>query len=431
MSLLEPIETPLQPELALPFPASAVPAKAAHGAPLPVVAAEPEPAWSVETIDGLAGFESLRSEWGELLAASASDRLFLTWDWLYTFWQHLGACEPWDGRELAVVTVRRDGRLSAVAPLFRSGVRLGLFPRRSLQLLGTGTIGSDYLDLIVRRGEEAAIDRLAQHLEGESSILELGQLVGSGGRAAVLAEALERRGWRTLERVTNVCPFVDLAGHTWESYVASLGRSHRANLRRRLRKLEERFEVRFEQVRSDEDLEEALDLLLALHLDRWKDRGGSDAFGAPAVEAFHRAVTRRALQRGWLRLFLLRLDGRPAAALYGFRYGDRFLFYQSGFASDFAPYSVGLVTMGLSIRSAIEEGVREYDLLHGDEAYKFLWASRTRELTRIELFPPSLEARFRRHARRALRGTKARVRGWLRSASAPAARWRLARGGTR
>lgn len=428
MPLLEPTETPHPPD-----PALAVPAREPLRKPAPSPeAAGAEPAWSVETVTELVDLEALRPEWDDLLAASAADRFFLTWDWLYTFWKHLGAGEAHEERELAIVAVRRDGRLAAVAPFFRAPSPYGVLRGRSLQLLGTGTVGSDYLDLIVREGEErTALALLAEHLEREAAVIDLGQLVESGGRAAALAAGLERRGWKTLERSVNVCPFIDLSGHTWESYVASLGKSHRANVRRRLRKLEKAFEVRFERVESEDDRREALDLLLALHHDRWKDRGGSDALGSPAVEAFHREVTRRALDRGWLRLFLLRLDGRPAAALYGFRYRDRFLFYQSGFASDFASYSVGLVTMGLSIKAAIEEGLEEFDLLHGDESYKFLWASQSRELTRIELFPPSFEAGLRRHLRRAVRGTKARVRGWLEASSTPAARWLLERGGAR
>lgn len=411
MSLLEPIEPNLEPDLALvlPAPVRFPPPSAEPAAAAPIEAA---PEWTVETVTGLAGFEALRGEWDELLSASSSGRLFLTWEWLYAFWRRLGAAHP--GRELALVVVRRDGRLSAVAPLFSARSRRGLLPGETLQLLGTGIVGSDYLDLIVRAGEErTATRRLADHLEHIGAIVELGQLTGGGGAAAMLADALAQRGWGRLEAATHVCPYVDLAGHTWESYLASLGRSHRANVRRRLRKLEQAFEVRFESVRTEEERAEALELLVALHHDRWKDRGGSDAFSGPEVEDFHREVTRRALERGWLRLFVLRLDGRPAAALYGFRYGDRFLYYQSGFASDFADYSVGLVTMGLSIRAAIEEGVREYDLLHGEETYKFLWASRTRELSRIELFPPRLEARLRRALRSAVRGTKGLVRSCL------------------
>ena len=77
---------------------------------------------------------------------------------------------------------------------------------------------------------------------------------------------------------------------------------------------------------------------------------------------------------------------RPRSS-YGFRYGDKFYFYQSGFDPGYARQSVGLVALGLTIKAALEEGAMEYDLLHGDEEYKFLWAHQTRELRRLELFP--------------------------------------------
>ena len=79
-------------------------------------------------------------------------------------------------------------------------------------------------------------------------------------------------------------------------------------------------------------------------------------------------------------------------------------------------YSVGLVTMGLAIQRAIEEGAGEYDLLHGDEAYKSHWSNDSRELGRLELYPPGslgwmcrssaeLELASRRIARRVLPGS--------------------------
>jgi CelD/BcsL family acetyltransferase involved in cellulose biosynthesis len=49
-----------------------------------------------------------------------------------------------------------------------------------------------------------------------------------------------------------------------------------------------------------------------------------------------------------------------------------------------------LVIVALTIKSAIAEGADEYDFLHGDESYKFLWTQSTRDLYRLELFPPDL-----------------------------------------
>jgi hypothetical protein len=76
------------------------------------------------------------------------------------------------------------------------------------------------------------------------------------------------------------------------------------------------------------------------------------------LTAFHREFSQIALKRGWLRLYLLRLDGKPASFLYGFHYGRKFYFYQSSFDAAYAKHSPGLIMMGLAIRSAIEEGRR-------------------------------------------------------------------------
>lgn len=384
---------------AVPMPA-ALPLPAAVPVPVPAPAATGA-AWRVERIVRPAQLERLAAEWSELLAASRSDCLFLTPEWLLAWWRHLR-----DGRRPALYAVRGEGgRLAALAP-FAAVRSPHLLPPQRLAFPGTATVGADYLDVVVRTGDEEALEALADQLDRDRPLLELERVPREGSAAARLADLLERRGWQRLERVTDVCPWIDLEGVSWDGYVAGLGSSHRANLRRRLRKLHERFEVRLERVATEAALDRALDALLDLHERRWSGRGGSDALGGPAVVGFHREIARAALGRGWLRLYVLHLDGRPAAALYGFLRGDRFLFYQSGFDPDFADLSVGLVIMGLAIREAIAEGAREYDLLHGDEPYKFLWAGRSRELARIELYPPTLAAELRRRVRAPLRAAR-------------------------
>ncbi|HUP21632.1 MAG TPA: GNAT family N-acetyltransferase, partial [Thermoanaerobaculia bacterium] len=332
--------------------------------------------------------------------------------------KHLGTPDRLD-----MLLVRNGDRLTGVAPLTRAGAGPAhwLAPRH--RLLGTGTVGSDYLDLIVEdAAEQETVAALARHFQRHRTTVELGQLPHGTSTAGKVAQRLASDGWTVVENLTHVCPVVDLADQTWDSFVASLGRSHRQNVRRRLRKLEERFAVELERVESEAMLEEAFEILVRLHRQRWDARGGSEALDDPAVVGFHRELTRLALARGWLRLYVLRLDGRAVAALYGFRYGHRFLYYQSGFDEAFADLSVGLAIMALAIRSAIDEGLREYDLLHGAEPYKFHWATSVRELSRLELYPPSFEALLRRTTRRAVRGAKSRIRKWLAATAQPAGR---------
>jgi len=211
----------------------------------------------------------------------------------------------------------------------------------------------------------------------------------------------------------NVCPTIDLTGQTWETYLAGLGSEHRYNFRRKLKNLEKRFAVRFELASSEPQCRQALETLVALHSLRWNQRGGSDAFFLPEHIAFHKELSSLALPKGWLRLFTLYLDDKAVASLYGFRYGRVFYFFQSGFDPAFSNYSTGLITMGLAIKSAIEEGAQEYDLLHGAEQYKFHWAREARELGRIELYPPGPMGFVRHQLDGAVQKTKRVVRDVL------------------
>jgi CelD/BcsL family acetyltransferase involved in cellulose biosynthesis len=341
--------------------------------------------FAVEQISDGSTFASLETDWSHLLKSGASECLFLTWEWLYTWWKHLSA-----DRQLAILAVRYAGELTALAPFC---VRPPSFARRCpfpvLEFLGSGYVGSDYLDFIVHKdGEADSLRALASHLSGESFVFDWAQLKRYGCHAADVAFRLRQDGWGISETKVNICPFIPLCGKTWESYLTTLGAEHRYNFNRKWKRLQKDYVVQFEQVRTGEQCREAIDLLITLHNLRWSERGGSDAFHTPGLIAFHREFSRIALARGWLRLYILRLNGKPAASLYGFLYRRTFYFYQSGFDPAYAKHSVGLLTMGLAIENAISEGAQEYDLLHGNEGYKSHWSCDSRELGRLQLYPP-------------------------------------------
>ncbi len=364
---------------------------------------------TLRQITDLGQFASLREDWGELLRDSASDCVFLTWEWLFTWWRHLSA-----GRRLALLTVRENGRLTAIAPFAQRAPNLARFlPSRSIEFLGSGTVGSDYLDVVVRRGAEpSAVPLIADWLCRGKMVLTLSQLNARSAAFAV-AEVARREGWSVSAEKTNVCPYIDLTGLSWESYLATRSANQRYNFGRQFRNLQKRFRVTLERVVSEEQREKALNRLWALHRLRWAPRGGSDAFGSPSVLSFHSAFTRLALERGWLRLYLLLLDDTPAAALYGLMYQGKFLFYQSGFDPEWARRSIGMVTLGLAIKDAIREEAVEFDMLHGDEQYKFHWAGASRSLTRLELYPPDAFGRLCRNSVRLNRISRQTARALL------------------
>ncbi len=209
-------------------------------------------AFTVERITDEAALDAIRDDWNELLQSSRADCLFLTWEWAATWWKYLGA----PGR-LIVLAVRHQattGELIALAPFrLRPSRLLHKQPFPVLEFLGSGFVGSDYLDLIVRQGYESdaveALDRMFLVPRGPAVVSQNGPtwLAGANSLAAGLAARLNTRGWSLDEIQTNICPYIPLEGHSWESYLAtSLGAEHRADFRRKWNRLNRDFDVRFE-----------------------------------------------------------------------------------------------------------------------------------------------------------------------------------------
>ena len=96
--------------------------------------------------------------------------------------------------------------------------------------------------------------------------------------------------------------------------MATLGSSHRANVRRRIKGLQQQYHMRFERVTTDTERRDALSALAVWSERRWNDHGGSSAFMTPSVRAFQDEATRRALEQGWLSMHQLRLNGENPRA---------------------------------------------------------------------------------------------------------------------
>lgn len=374
--------------------AIATPVAALHGQP---VAGSPAAMVAgratVEVVNTVAGFAALREEWDGLLQDSRSDCLFLTWEWLYTWSHRLGA-----RRRLEVVTVREAGRLLGAAPLaLRLPSARRCMPVRSLEFLGTGTVGSDYLDIIARRGrEEEVIEALAAYLDGARRPILMAQLDASGSVAARLALVLGARGWDTSLANTDVCPYVRFGAAGWDGYYRSLGRRHRRSLRQKEHGAERLHRVEFTVAESEPERARAFAAFVDLHYRRWRGARRSQALSGSAIVSFHDGFSRIALARGWLRLSVLSFDARPVAAIYGFAYGRRFYYYQAGFDPGFSRFSVGSMCLEKSMQSALAEGAEEYDFLHGAEPYKLQWTRATRELACCTAYPPSFGGRSAR-----------------------------------
>src|SRR5262245_47610886 len=103
----------------------------------------------IEKIDTNKRFELLHDEWNALLRTSASSCLCLTPEWLFTWWKHFA-----ERRTLSMLTAREDGTLVGILPISVRRPQYARMVPRVLEFLGSGVIGSDYLDAIISPSRE-------------------------------------------------------------------------------------------------------------------------------------------------------------------------------------------------------------------------------------------------------------------------------------
>lgn len=306
-----------------------------------------------------------------MLAGSAVDTVFLTWEWCHA-WAR--AYVP-DGALRVIVVLGDDGRPRGIAPLFLGPFEGPLGPLlRELRFLGTGEVCSCYLDLIVAEADRGPVtervrDAIFSSL-GAWDVLTLDGVWEGSPLVGAWTRILEASGRPVAEASEWTCPVIELPP-TMEAFRAGLSRNARYNLKRKQRWLEAEGEVSFHHGGLGPEDPLGLATVEALHQRRWRAKDGPGAFASAPFRAFHKEVASVFAGLGWLDIDFLLLDGEPIAGIYGFTYGGCYYYYLTSFHPDRVPQaSPGMQLLVHIVERAIERGCHRVDLLRGEAGYK-------------------------------------------------------------
>jgi CelD/BcsL family acetyltransferase involved in cellulose biosynthesis len=349
----------------------------------------------VAAVSDETAFARLGGEWNALLATSAADSLFLTWEWIATWWKiYCGKSR------LFVLTARSDdGQLVGIAPLKRTNRDVGgIWNLDLIEFIGYGgDVTPEYLDFIVRSGHEAPvmaafIDRLLA--DPRPALLDLRPFAEQSANLAVLQLRLSGEPGSVRCAPESVCPQMTLPA-SLPLFMAGRSRNYRKTVKEAEHRIARDCPAHLRRSSTADELQTDFAALGTLHHRRWK--GTSRAFRSPEYLEFHRRFSMSMLERGATRLYSLDHNGTPLASLYCFAYGSRYYYYQSGRNPDYPRHHLGLVLMDKVIQEAIKEGATVFDFLRGEEAYKFRWAETAVRNVRF-VYWPSLTLRALSHA---------------------------------
>ena len=172
--------------------------------------------------------------------------------------------------------------------------------------------------------------------------------------------------WKEVE----ACPYIDLSKvSTIDGFLMSLKRNLRQDIKRRIRRLEENDDVKFEVFHPNE-LDASLKTLQELlihHRLRWPN-----AYKAPN---FHENLIKYLLPEGLLHFSRIMIKGKTISWRIGFIFKSRYYSYMPTFDEAYKQYSPGKVHLLYCIDDAIKRELKVYDQLRGAELYKNEWTN--------------------------------------------------------
>jgi len=327
---------------------------------------------SVEATEGC--FEL--PEWLDLLSSDPNRQVFAYPCWNRAWWNEFKA-----NKELLFITMRRDGEIVALVPLYRK-IEDG---RKILRFVG-GLDLTDYLGPICShedRAEVAAalVDWLTSS-ESEWDEFDAHNMPVPLGFAEFLVERVDAAGldYRIEQEETSaVLPLPD----DWDTYLQGLRSKERHELRRKRRRVEREHPDTIVRTATEETIDVDFKTFVEMHRGA---EGHKGHFMRPEIATFFERLVNEFMPLGWLRIDLLEVGSRAVASTFGFQIERKFYLYNSAYEPDAARLSPGLVLVSELLKRSIREDLELFDFLRGPERYKYQLGARSVPLNNVRVF---------------------------------------------
>jgi len=298
---------------------------------------------------------SIEPQWLDIYRRSPGATPFQSPMWLLPWWRAFGSGE--------ICAVRSGDSFAPLYVLREDDESLGMF-------VGSGV--SDYLDMLGSDGDAV----LAELASIDCQMWDLQQL----RQSSPLLSATLPDGWSENVEDQEPCPKLTIAGAGDE--LQNLISTH---FRKKIRYYRRQKPYVVENA-TEENLDELLDALYALHAARWQQRGLPGVLADDTVQQFHREAARAMLREGELRMYATRVDERIVAVFYGFAHAGTVFYYLSGYDPELEKLSIGTLLVAHAIEQAVRDGATTFDFLRGAEEYKYSWGAKDEMNRRRQLF---------------------------------------------
>src|SRR5262249_18742505 len=181
------------------------------------------------------------------------------------------------------------------------------------------------------------------------------------------------------------CPYID-TGVGWDEYNRARSTKLLRDLRRRRRLLESEGSFEFRVYDGRDGLEALLEEGFRVEAAGWKADADSAIASQIETRRFYERIAAWSADRGWLRLGFMRLDERAFAFDFAIEHDGVHYLLKTGYDPAYGRFAPGKLIRREMIARAFDEGLRRYEFLGADEAWKLEWTGSVRPLELMQAF---------------------------------------------
>ena len=335
--------------------------------------------YNIVTIESLSQWKGLSQSWNVLLTKSSANTIFLTWEWLFS-WAETYLNKT---RKLFILTVFKDDELVAIAPWYIQRLKSGAFTAKQIQFLGAPEGGSDYLDVIIKKGQEQKVtlrlcDFLLKEAASQWDCCMLEDLSSNSLFLLHFLKKIEEEGKYAEIRPGSFCPTVVLP-KKGEDLFTRYSSHRRLQYRRHFKILKSKGELNHSS-QDGGNIEKALDDFCNFYETKNEKNDKS-------VRSFIVRYAAQSRAQDSMQVDLFTLNGILIGGLLNLKYGDTLSQYLMAVDKQYIPQiSLGNILVGMCLGRAIDNGFTVYDFLKGPEPYKFHWAESGRSAVRLYFY---------------------------------------------
>ena len=335
----------------------------------------------IREITKLTELEQHREDWERLLDTASNSEFFQTYEWLRTWLETFWADKP-----IAFQLISQHGQLVAMAPLL-------LDDRGDLKCPGSLAFPvnahAKRTDMTCAASPRHVLSALLDRLQKTHHPLRLSlqNVEMNSPVSQVLEETARSAGLRVLIQGMPASALVRIDSD-WERYLESRSPHTRREMKRKRNKLDRAGLVDVRPVTEAAHCDSALDDVFQIERRTWKERSGTSLTTEAGADRFYAELARRCAERGWLRIYLLYLEGQPVAHIFGILYKNEYYALKTSYDESYRELSPGAVLFSYALEDAFSQGWSAFDFLGEESRWKNELATTARRYVSFCAFPP-------------------------------------------